>query len=29
LVGKMVGTLVEVQIPKGVLRLKIVEIGVS
>jgi transcription elongation factor GreA len=29
LVGKMVGVQVEVQIPKGVLRLKILEIGVS
>jgi transcription elongation factor GreA len=29
LVGKMVGAEVQVQIPKGVLRLKIVEIGVS
>jgi transcription elongation factor GreA len=29
LVGKKIGTEVEVQIPKGVLRLKIVEIGIS
>src|SRR5580692_3402945 len=29
LVGKMVGAQVEVQIPKGVLKLKILEIGVS
>ncbi len=29
LVGKMVGAQVEVQIPRGVLKLKIVEIGVS